>query len=1766
MSTTRIRTFSQSPYWDDFDETKNYHRILFRPGYAVQARELTQMQTALQAQIDRHGQYSFKDGSRVVNGEVSLDIGYEYIKLESSFQNNSIDYNADNYLGEFIGKTVTGTSNSGNQVSAIVIGYSEYTDANNPNTIYVKYQDSGGTDKSVERFTAGEVIVSDGEPVRYGMVGGGNNVDGANTSSTINSPIGVGSAINVREGVYFISGCFVYIPAETLILDKYSNTPSYIVGFKVVDDVVIDSGIDTSLVDNAQGVPNTSAPGANRYQISTTLIKENISLASRTVDSYIPLLTVTNGITTVDKTDKLDDTELTTRLARRTREESGDYSLNPFEIEIVEHLNDTTNFGKYLVGEGGDADKLSLGIEPGVAYVQGFRNENISTKYISINKPRGLDATAYANNATTQIRVGNYVKLSKTGLKGAPDLSAFTTLELRNSGNAQIGTARARGIETYSDHVRLYLFDITMNTNQSFNTTPGSLVALGVAKVYQAGSPQAFVGDLSVVGSRFDTGQNGVVFKLPYNTIKTLTNPVLDNIYKVRQVFPASTSAGTFSISVGAGQGTFSDVTDIIISAGTTDSITTGITANITSGGNGSTSLVFNSTALGIADSTTVKVIATVQKKLQQKSKTRQSNITVNVNVTNGNTISYDLDKSDIIKIVDIVDASGINVKDRFTLDNGQRDNFYDEGKILKIGGTAPIALGAMVVTLDHYSHGSGDYFTVDSYPTSDYSTIGSFASVQGSVELRDCIDFRPVKASSGSITLGSEFSSGVGSSLSAPPKPGHALLTDVTYYLPRIDKLYLTRDGEFGISEGVPSDRPSAPEDRQDSMTLYRLELPPYVFSPSDVKPIIIDNKRYTMRDIGNIDKRVKNLEYYTSLSLLEQSAADTHMVDGSGFSRFKNGFLVDSFKGHNVGDVMSSDYKCSIDKRKGILRPKFDERNVNLVRLSSDSGTAVKNDSVVTMPFSEATHINQPYSSFFINVNPYNIFSWGGSVKLSPDSDEWKEVDVRPNVNIDDDGMYDQMIAAAEEEGILGTVWNEWETNWTGVSQSSTAGEWVRNRFSEDIWGIGANSFTRAGRTVTTTTTTTGTQSRTGLVTDVVTDTVKKNMGSKVVEVNFVPFMRSRKIYFRAELLKPNTKLYAFFNDINVTSYCNQESFQIWSDTSNIEEYPDVTSHPSGGGTLVTNSFGEVSGSFVIPRNSSVKFKTGIKEFKLSDSSTNNTSLEVTYASTQFSAAGVIESVQSTIISTKVARFVTSEVSEFNNISETSTRSTVVWEDPLAETILITTPGGIFATSCDIFFRSKAVKTNVPVSVSIRTVENGVPTQKVVPGTEVNLKPSSVNTSADASTSTRFTFEYPVYLQQDQEYAIVIKSNCDEYEVYVAEMGGYDLTNASYRITKQPFGGSFFTSQNASTWTPEQSKDLKFNLNRAQFTIASPSEITLVNDVLPLKKLKNSPFSTVNASSNIRVAHKNHGMYLNGSKVTISGAVATNGISAAQINSTHDISSIEHDSYVISTAGAATSTGSGGGSLIYATNNRHYDTLYAILSNLQVPGTSIRFYATTYSQQSVDGLEAAYQLQNEFEILPNATVEFGSPKVIGSAAVESGNIGGAKSFKIRAVLTSTSDKLSPVIDMDRLSLITIQNIIGDAGNNTGSYSNYVAETSSTGGSELAKYITRRVDLAEEADVIDVYIAANRPSGSNIDLYYKTVGGGSDTDFNSVDWILAPPTESVVINDAGSFEEVKYSIDPPATFGSMAFKIVLRSINSSAVPSVRDFRAIAAT
>jgi hypothetical protein len=1735
MSTTTIKNYSIAPYYDDFDETKNYHRILYRPGYAVQARELTQMQTALQAQLDRFGQYAFKHGSRVVGGKVTVNTEYDFIKIDSAFTHTvGGTLNSDGYLSNFVGTTITGSASSGTQLKAKVIAIVA-SDGSDPNTLYIKYINKGGSNRNIATFAAGEEFQSDGSTTYYGKV------------QSTGTPTGQGSSANIEEGVYFISGTFIYVPAASLILDKYTNTPSYTVGLNV-SETIVDTDVDVTLKDNAQGTPNEAAPGATRYKISTTLVKESLTNLNSSNTNYVTLLRIENGITQVDKTDATNvSTELSKRLARRTFEESGNYAVKPYQLDIKEHLDDGTNNGYLISANGGDAAKLAIGVEPGVSYVQGFRNENIATKYIIIDKPRDAsDSINIDANANVATPVGNYVRVTESSITGVPDLSTFTPMDLYSGPNqtgSTVGAARVRAMEKIGNEIRLHLFDIAM-ANGDFSAVESfqQTAANGIN----------FKGNISdATALRFDIGNNGLVFKLPYTAINTLYNGSANTTeYTVKRDFSTTVTSNQCTISIPLGEGHFTNVnTATMISVGTTVLDTT--PTFVGSSNDGVTSLTFSVSA---ANGTAVRALADVEvdgSDKVQKEKLRQNNAVVTNQVVNPDGISYNLNKADIIRIVSVVDATGTDVTERFTLDNGQRDNFYDTGKIIKNAGTSPVS-GNLTITFDYYTHGAGDYFTVDSYPPADYDSIPTFNSAQGLVELRDCIDFRPRKADTVN-----DFTS-TGAALSFAPDPSHAISMFIKYYMPRIDKLYITKEGEIKTEKGVPSDNPKAPAAPDDSMGLYDLKLAPYVFDVGDVIPRLIDNKRYTMRDIGAIDKRVKNLEYYTSLSLLEQQAANTQLFDSGNFSRTKNGFVVDGFRGHNVGDTANPDYEIAIDKSTGTLRPKFDERNINLIRKPGDTGTVVQNASLCTLPHTTANYINQPYSSVAVNVNPYNVFTWSGMITLSPESDEWKETDVRPDVIINDEGLYDQFVAMAEETGILGTVWNEWETNWTGVETDVSVeritgggrggdfwwdfGEEQRGRFRAP--GRGG----RLGTQTTTAVTVTEQQSRTGLTTSISADTVNKELGSKVVEVNFVPFMRSRKIYFKAELLKPDTKVYPFFNNTDVSTYCREETFQEFSGRTDVVTYEGATTHPAGSTALISDSTGRIEGSFVIPRNSSLRFKTGTRTFKLTDSPTNNSSdgSETTFAEAQFHAEGLIESVQKEILSTKVPSFVTTELNASRTIVDTTVSTRTEWVDPLAQTFLIDTDGGIFCKSLNLYFNTKDPL--IPVRVSIRSVENGIPTQKIVPGADKVVYPSSVNTSSDASAATTITFDHPIYLAQNQEYAIVIMAQSDNYEAWVAEMGGFDKTNPNNRITKQPYGGVFFTSQNASTWTPEQSRDLKFTLERCVFS-GSGGELNLVHDSVPARLLPLNPMSTTSGSGVITVQHKNHGMQnANNPIVVISGAAAFNGIAAENINGSHSITSVTHDTYqfTASNSDTASATGSGGGSGVYATENQQMDVVRPVIQALAVPGTNIRYFMTPYSETEVASTEG--------EVLANQNVTFATPKSIASNANSS-----TKTFNLRCVFNTTKDTISPIIDMNRTSLFCIQNRIID--NTVGD------ELSSTGGNQLARYITKKVELAEEADKIDVFINVNRPRSAAVDLYWRVLEGGSSVEIADKSWTAATPNEAIQVNDNPSvFKEVQYSIDPTGSFGTMQFKIVLRSSNSSTVPLVKDFRAIAST
>ena len=294
--------------------------------------------------------------------------------------------------------------------------------------------------------------------------------------------------------------------------------------------------------------------------------------------------------------------------------------------------------------------------------------------------------------------------------------------------------------------------------------------------------------------------------------------------------------------------------------------------------------------------------------------------------------------------------TSHTDITSRFELDTGQRDNFYDIGRIkLKTGELTPT--GRLLVNFDFFSHGSGDYFDVDSYSgVVDYADIPEYKSdtTGQSFQLRDCLDFRPRVDDASTINSGGQDRSfdGPGASTVDVVKFGDDITTDFEFYLSRIDKVFLDKDGSFKVVEGASSLDPQLPKALDGAMHLYTLSLAPYTLSTEEIEIETVDNRRYTMRDIGRLEKRIENIEYYTQLSLLETQTQSLQIQDADGFDRFKNGFIVDNFTGHGIGDVGNLDYRIAMDMASGEARPICKTDSVQLIEADDDGTTILSAD----------------------------------------------------------------------------------------------------------------------------------------------------------------------------------------------------------------------------------------------------------------------------------------------------------------------------------------------------------------------------------------------------------------------------------------------------------------------------------------------------------------------------------------------------------------------------------------------------------------------------------------------------------------------------------------------------------------------------------------------------------------------------------------------------------------------------------------------------
>ena len=1379
--------FNVSPYFDDFQTTDDFYRVLFRPGFAVQARELTSLQTILQNQIEQFGNHMFKEGTIVIPGSVGYDSKYYALKLQSTFGSGTVA----TYLSQYDGAIITGATSG---VTAKVIGYSvSDSTTGDPDTLFVKYQSPSTSDNATATFTDGESISANKAISSYGS-----GVISATAAST--SANATGSAVKVLAGVYFVRGFMVQNTEQTVVLDKYSSTPSYRVGWEITETLVTPE-TDGSLLDNAQGSSNYAAKGAHRLKITLTLAKKTLT---ETDDSnFIELVRVNNGV--IERRVKFTEYSVVQdMIARRTDDESGNYIVKHFDIEARENLDDGINRGVYTAAQGGVETKNTLVISPGKAYVDGYETELQNTSFVNVDKAR---TTKNVQNDTIPASLGNYVKVDN--VYGQPDVSLVgstidpfklvklydqQTVSRGSSAGSNIGYARSRAFEfnsgTQGNVAAIhhhYLFDITLFqtvdvsaantlttkavitgtssgatgvvvasitsaaqfqlmqvqgsflTGESFtssvttNTVAGTISAVttknfgrDVKQVFMdtstgldytadinlteskilggtidvtttavTGFGTEFLSDL-VVGDivSLPTGAAGaqeerrvtniasnlaltissagtnnvtkvpikrlrgaiqeieetvLVYKMPKDNIKTLLDGggATDTSYVFRKQFTTTaTGSGVATFTLPAGQTWAAPsvarnyTMTVTGSAGGSAAIGDVVPITGTAAGSGTNTLtVTDGTVMGnntqvelmgsINIATSSQRSKTAQKMTQKQIQsyvgggTRQNvygerfgDATISLSYADVNklhgvyestsnatdavppsltttsatgtfttgeiitgsstgatgrvisdaasTLKYvvltgtftTLDTitggtSGFTASVSATAAGDRNVTSSFDLDTGQRDSFYDLGRIVRKPG-APAPTGRLLIIYDYFTHGTGDYFSVDSYTGQiDYDEIPYYTASRvdldsraplGEYALADSLDFRPrvndqATPSTSPFAFENKDFESTGAVAGNLVAPDDNITADFDFYLGRNDLLYLDQEGNFIISKGTPAEVPVFPATDNINMLVGRLFIPAYTFKPEDVGVEYLNNKGYTMKDISKLETRIAKLEYSTTLGLLERETDSFMILDGDGMNRFKSGFVVDNFYGHNVGNSAHKDYHVSMDPGKGHLRPVGVQSGVDLIEeATSDSSRSAlgyqKTGDLITLKYSESDEMVQPYASRVESVNPYFVTQWIGNLVLEPETDVWMDDDRIPSITINVEGNYEQMLREQTEAGALGTVWNSWNDTWTGNQRGGSSSRIERNPNGS---GRERNLIRRVESSWSSVDVR---QNRTGSETRLVERIDNISAGDRVTNIEIVPWMRSRDINFNVTGLKPNTRVYAFFDGVDVNA----------------------------------------------------------------------------------------------------------------------------------------------------------------------------------------------------------------------------------------------------------------------------------------------------------------------------------------------------------------------------------------------------------------------------------------------------------------------------------------------------------------------------------------------------------------------------------------------------------------------------------------------------
>lgn len=510
----------------------------------------------------------------------------------------------------------------------------------------------------------------------------------------------------------------------------------------------------------------------------------------------------------------------------------------------------------------------------------------------------------------------------------------------------------------------------------------------------------------------------------------------------------------------------------------------------------------------------------------------------------------------------------------------------------------------------------------------------------------------------------------------------------------------------------------------------------------------------------------------------------------------------------------------------------------------------------------------------------------------------------------------------------------------------------------------------------------------------------------------------------------------------------------------------------------------------------------------------------------------------------------------------------------NPLAQSFYVEDTNGIYLTKIDLYF--KARDTAAPVSLQVRPMVNGFPsTAEIIPQSTVYINGSSVNTSADATAATTFEFEEPLYLRGLQDYAFVVITNSETYEIFIAQIDEFEVGTTAGRIARNPSLGSLFYSANGGTFTASQDQDLTFKIYRAEFDATVNGTIVLKNGSLPQKLLEANPIQTTGGSSTVKIHDIGHGFVVN-DPVTIRGLDSASSIGGIQttsiMGSAKTITAVDWTGYEITADSAADSDAIGGGISTLVTKNIPFGAYYNN-SQLLIPENTAMF--SSYKPvrgKSFAGTETPYVLEPNFiEGATGETIIERKPYVVMNDNIETAELGaGVKSFTQEFLLNTDDSKVSPMLDLQRSSVTLIDAIIDNQDSAATVGFNvpltWVDETNARGGSAAAKHITKKIELVEPAVGLKIIFDAIRPAGSNFDVYYRTTEEGIN--IQDVDFVYLPTESNNPTDENFTYREYQYLAGGLGgdlkEFTQFQIKIVMRSTNRVKTPVIRDLRVIA--